>query len=500
MVLTPAHFAVQRSLKTPVPTFVSRSHIPIGKKWLLIQEIQQQFWNRFMKEYLSTQQKRYKWLLPQRNLKIDDVVVIKDHLSHPLDWPLGRIVKCYPDEKGIVRKVDLKSKNNSMVHRAVNKLIPIPSEEEEIQINKNRKHTRRMSPCSLINMFTMTLLCLSFVFTPTKSISIEELPSGLSIRLLQENVGVKLLDVKFILKTNINITEDFQQMDAELTRFEKYCDSLYDVAFLNITSQCNERYNTLLQELKLSKTNILGTYGSDRKRRGLFTKFAVGPILKKAAPYGVMTAAIGWQEYENWKHKKELHNVESKFNKASFILLNLTETEHAEVHKQLDHLVEQQKHLILEAELNSYVAEIQTLIASMVARHESFSELRPLEELNKFVDQLNSPTQIVRIPTLPVSEHIFSLHPIKKFLEDEIVHIEYNIPLVNLEQFLKYVIISSFNVSNQTIILDNNKTVQVIVANSDNSTYFFPEDVEEITPTLFGNVQLQKSRPVLQCY
>lgn len=59
-----------------------------------MQQLQSEFWAHFTKEYLSTLQKRYKWIRPQRNMHVDDVVIIKERLTHPLDWPLGRIVKC----------------------------------------------------------------------------------------------------------------------------------------------------------------------------------------------------------------------------------------------------------------------------------------------------------------------------------------------------------------------------------------------------------------------
>ena len=29
-----------------------------------------------------------------------------------MDWPLGRVIKCYPDEKGTVRKVDMSNVNS----------------------------------------------------------------------------------------------------------------------------------------------------------------------------------------------------------------------------------------------------------------------------------------------------------------------------------------------------------------------------------------------------
>lgn len=58
----------------------------------------------------------------------------------------------------------------------------------------------------------------------------------------------------------------------------------------------------------------------------MFSTFTFGGLLKKAGPYAMMAATAGWQEYENWKTTQKLNAVEEKFDKVSFILLNITET------------------------------------------------------------------------------------------------------------------------------------------------------------------------------
>uniref|UniRef100_T1GW01 DUF5641 domain-containing protein n=1 Tax=Megaselia scalaris TaxID=36166 RepID=T1GW01_MEGSC len=91
---TPGHFAVQRSLKDPPTTFTApKSSIGLSRKWILVQQLQQEFWNRFQNDDEKDQ--------PQRNLAVDNIVILKDNLSHPLDWPLCRVLKVYPDQKGI---------------------------------------------------------------------------------------------------------------------------------------------------------------------------------------------------------------------------------------------------------------------------------------------------------------------------------------------------------------------------------------------------------------
>lgn len=67
------------------------------------------------------------------NLEINDVVLLKDDVQPRNLWRLARVIKTYPDERGIVRSVrikvgdrnvkELKTSNCSEYHRPVNKLI-----------------------------------------------------------------------------------------------------------------------------------------------------------------------------------------------------------------------------------------------------------------------------------------------------------------------------------------------------------------------------------------
>ena len=44
---------------------------------------------------------------PQRDLNVDDIVLIKDDSLALNHWQLGRVTRTYPDEDGRVRKVQL---------------------------------------------------------------------------------------------------------------------------------------------------------------------------------------------------------------------------------------------------------------------------------------------------------------------------------------------------------------------------------------------------------
>ena len=59
-------------------------------------------------------QERQKWNKVQRNLKPGDIVLIVDESSPRNSWPMGRITDTFPDKKGYVRRVKVKTQNGTL--------------------------------------------------------------------------------------------------------------------------------------------------------------------------------------------------------------------------------------------------------------------------------------------------------------------------------------------------------------------------------------------------
>lgn len=116
-------------LATPEPNL---TEIPINrlKQWRLTQRFAQEFWQRWHTEYLNTLQQRHKWQKKQTNLKIGDIVLIKEENYPPTHWPLARVIGVYPGQDNLVRVVSLKTKKG-ILKRAVQKLCLLPTEEEQ---------------------------------------------------------------------------------------------------------------------------------------------------------------------------------------------------------------------------------------------------------------------------------------------------------------------------------------------------------------------------------
>lgn len=123
--LTPGHFLVGTPLTTIPEPDLTHSSVNRLDRWHVRQLIFQQFWKRWSREYLLQLQQRPKWQKGQRNLEVNDLVLIKEDNLPPLNWKLGRIIAVYPGSDNKVRVVTIKT-GQGIIKRPVVKLCPLP--------------------------------------------------------------------------------------------------------------------------------------------------------------------------------------------------------------------------------------------------------------------------------------------------------------------------------------------------------------------------------------
>lgn len=85
----------------------------------------QSFWKFWNRDYLQILQSRSKWQNCSDNLKIGDVVMVKDDRLPPLKWMMGRVIETHPGKDNLVRVCTIKTKNGNF-KRPINKLAPLP--------------------------------------------------------------------------------------------------------------------------------------------------------------------------------------------------------------------------------------------------------------------------------------------------------------------------------------------------------------------------------------
>lgn len=99
-VLTPGHFIMGRApLTLPHPDLkgIEMSRLT---RHQFIQQLYQSFWEQWSNEYLTRLQIRPEWKQQHENLKVGQIVVIKEDNTPPIKWILGRIIETFSDEMG----------------------------------------------------------------------------------------------------------------------------------------------------------------------------------------------------------------------------------------------------------------------------------------------------------------------------------------------------------------------------------------------------------------
>ncbi|CAH2106769.1 unnamed protein product [Euphydryas editha] len=121
--LTPGHFLIGRPLMS-VPSLPVTTKRP--NRYEFIEQLRQHFWERWRREFIAELQQRTKWRTRQRDLRIGDMVVLKEDHLPPLRWRLGRITRLYTGPDGINRVADIFTAKGTM-RRAFNKICLLPT-------------------------------------------------------------------------------------------------------------------------------------------------------------------------------------------------------------------------------------------------------------------------------------------------------------------------------------------------------------------------------------
>ncbi|XP_030828101.1 uncharacterized protein LOC115919169 [Strongylocentrotus purpuratus] len=106
--LTPNHLLLLRKNPSLPPGTFTKEDSYLQRRWRQVQFLANQFWKRWIKEYLPLLQQRQKWTRVERNFQTDDLVLVADDSSPRGKWPLGKVTATYPDRHGRVRQVEVR--------------------------------------------------------------------------------------------------------------------------------------------------------------------------------------------------------------------------------------------------------------------------------------------------------------------------------------------------------------------------------------------------------
>ena len=119
--LTPNDLLLLRGGPAPDSLFNAKDSRSVSRWWQM-QYLVDMFWKRWLREYLPLLQMRHKWNKVERNLAVNDVVLIIDMSSPRCKWPLGRVKEVFPDRKGFVRSAMVQTAT-SVLKRPISKLV-----------------------------------------------------------------------------------------------------------------------------------------------------------------------------------------------------------------------------------------------------------------------------------------------------------------------------------------------------------------------------------------
>ncbi|KAH8307804.1 hypothetical protein KR044_008259 [Drosophila immigrans] len=125
LALTPGHFLIGRPLLSVNEPTILEPATSIINRWQKIKALSQQFCTRWKEEYLKELHKRNKWPVPNVNLQIGDMVIVKEETMPVNEWRLGRVLRAYPGDDDRVRVVDVQT-SHGVIKRPLVKLLLLP--------------------------------------------------------------------------------------------------------------------------------------------------------------------------------------------------------------------------------------------------------------------------------------------------------------------------------------------------------------------------------------
>ncbi len=133
--LTPNHLLLMKSSQNPSPVAFDAGATFVRRRWKQVQYLANVFWRRWSKEYLMQLQQRQKWVVPESNIKVGNIVLISSENAPRNSWQMGRVIETIMDKNGYVRQARIRTKGNVLL-RPVHKLcLLLESETEASQMD-----------------------------------------------------------------------------------------------------------------------------------------------------------------------------------------------------------------------------------------------------------------------------------------------------------------------------------------------------------------------------
>ena len=119
--LTPNHLLLLRESITLPPGLFDRRDNYTRQCWAQAQYLTNQFWRRFVKDYLPSLNEGQKWQIRKPNIMVNDLVLVVNEAVPRSQWSTARVLETYPNARDDVRSVMVKTPH-SILKRPMSKL------------------------------------------------------------------------------------------------------------------------------------------------------------------------------------------------------------------------------------------------------------------------------------------------------------------------------------------------------------------------------------------
>ena len=127
--LTPNHILLGRHRNwVYVTDNIGEKDITSRKCWRQVQALGVLFWQRWQREYLPTLTQRSTAAVSTPNLQVNELVLVSNDDTKRGKWPLGRVTRVFPGDDGVVRVVEVKTKDG-LYTRPVAKLYRLEDDQ-----------------------------------------------------------------------------------------------------------------------------------------------------------------------------------------------------------------------------------------------------------------------------------------------------------------------------------------------------------------------------------
>lgn len=116
--LTPNHLLLLREQPPLVPDVFGNTDL-YKRRWRCVQHLADEFWYRWLREYLPLLQTRVKWTDSHKNVQVGDLVLIKDEKTPRGVWPIGLVREVFSGSDGLIRSAKVKTKATELVRPIV---------------------------------------------------------------------------------------------------------------------------------------------------------------------------------------------------------------------------------------------------------------------------------------------------------------------------------------------------------------------------------------------